>query len=115
MKNRASPAVAAGILIAMASIAAYAQNVFEGEWKVKDTTGRTFEITLSDGGAAKATRGEGMKGTWKQEGDSAVNIWNTGWTTKITKQGDRYEKTAYPKGRSLTGQPANRSDAEKIK
>src|SRR5215470_3825619 len=50
-----------------------------------------FEITLSSGGAAKATRGEGMTGTWKEEGNSAVITWNTGWTTKITKEGNRYQ------------------------
>src|SRR5215470_17157258 len=49
-----------------------------------------FEITLSSGGAAKATRGEGMTGTWKEEGNSAVITWNTGWKTKITKEGNRY-------------------------
>jgi hypothetical protein len=37
---------------------------------VKDTAGQTFEITLSSGGAAKASRGEGMVGTWKEEGRS---------------------------------------------
>ena len=38
--------------------------------------------------------------------------WDTGWTTKITKNGNRYEKTAYRKGEPLTGKPANSSDAE---
>ena len=83
--------------------------------KVKDTAGNPFEITLSGGGAAKATRGEGMTGTWKEEGDSAVITWNTGWTTKITKAGNRYTKTAYGKGQSMTAAPANTSDAEKTK
>jgi hypothetical protein len=114
MKRTATLAVAAGFFAGM-TIAALAQNDFEGEWKVKDTAGKPFEITLSGGGAAKATRGEGMTGTWKQEGSSAVITWNTGWTTKITKQGNRYEKTAYRKGQSLTGEPANSSEAEKIK
>jgi hypothetical protein len=74
-----------------------------------------FEITLSSGGAAKATRGEGMTGTWKEEGNSAVITWNTGWTTKITKEGNRFIKTAYGKGQSLTATPTNTSDAEKAK
>jgi hypothetical protein len=38
---------------------------------VKDTAGQPFEITLSGGGAAKASRGEGMVGTWKEEGKTA--------------------------------------------
>jgi hypothetical protein len=51
---------------------------------MKNTVGRPFEITLSTGGAAKASRRAGMIGTWKEEGDSAVITWNAGWTTKIT-------------------------------
>ena len=82
----------------MTSFAALGASAFEGVWKVKDTAGNPFEITLSGGGAAKATRGEGMTGTWKEEGDSAIITWNTGWTTKITKAGIRYTKTAYGKG-----------------
>ena len=83
----------------MTSFATVAQSVFEGVWKVKDTAGHPFEIMLSSGGAAKATRGEGMTGTWKEEG-SAVITWNTGWTTKITNEGNRYIKAAYGKGQS---------------
>jgi hypothetical protein len=56
-----------------------------------------------------------MTGTWKEEGNSAVITWNTGWTTKITKEGDRYVKTAYGKGQSLTATPRNTSEAEKAK
>jgi hypothetical protein len=82
---------------------------------VKDTSGQPFEITLSSDGTAKATRGEGMSGTWKQEGNTAVITWNTGWTTKITKQGNEYKKTAYRKGQALDGPPTNSSDAEKAK
>jgi len=52
-------------------------------------------------------------GIWKEEGDSAVITWNTGWTTKLTREGNRYVKEAYRKGQSLTGAPANTSDAEK--
>ena len=82
--------VAAGCLICMTSLPALAVSAFEGVWQVKDTSGKPFEITLSSGGAAKATRGEGMTGTWKEERDAAVITWNTGWTTKITKQGNQY-------------------------
>jgi hypothetical protein len=115
MRKAAMAAVAATYFFAVTSFAALAASAFEGVWKVKDTAGHPFEITLSSGGAAKATRGEGMTGTWKEEGNSAVITWNTGWTTKITKEGDRYIKTAYGKGQSLTATPANTSDAEKAK
>ena len=115
MRNAAMAAVMATCLFGVTSFGALAESAFEGVWKVKDTAGHPFEITLSSGGAAKATRGEGMTGTWKEEGNSAVITWNTGWTTKITKQGNRYIKTAYGKGQSLTATPANTSDAEKAK
>ena len=107
--------VAAGCLICMTSLPALAVSAFEGVWQVKDTSGKLFEITLSSGGAAKATRGEGMTGTWKEERDAAVITWNTGWTTKITKQGNQYHKAAYRKGQSLDAAPANSSDAQKVK
>ena len=68
-----------------------------------------------DQASAGATRGEGMSGTWKEEGNSAVITWSTGWVTKIRSEDGRYRKAAYKKGQSLEGQPANSSDAEKIK
>jgi hypothetical protein len=108
-------ALAAVFAIAMTSFASLAASDFIGRWKVKDTAGQPFEITLSSDGAAKATRGEGMVGTWKEEGKTAVITWNTGWTTKIAKENDHYKKTAYRKGQSLDGPPANSSDAQKAK
>ena len=59
--------LAAGVLAI--GFVALAQSAFEGVWRVKDTAGHPFEITLSSGGAAKATRGEGMSGTWKEESE----------------------------------------------
>jgi len=113
MRKLAIAIVTAASLFGGTSFAALAANPFEGVWKVKDTAGHPFEITLSSGGAAKASRGEGMTGTWKEEGDSAVISWDTGWTTKITREGNRYVKEAYRKGQSLTAAPANTSNAEK--
>ena len=115
MRKAATAPVTAACFFVVTSFAALAASAFEGVWKVKDTAGHPFEITLSSDGAAKATRGEGMTGTWKEEGNSAVITWNTGWTTKITKEGDRYIKTAYGKGQSLTATPTNPSEAEKAK
>src|ERR1700757_885629 len=85
-EKAAKAAVKATCFVVVTSFAALAASAFEGVWKVKDTAGHPFEITLSSDGAAKATRGEGMTGTWKEEGNSAVITWNTGWTTKITKE-----------------------------
>ena len=69
MRKTAAAAIAALCVFGVTSFAALGASAFEGVWKVKDTAGNPFEITLSGGGAAKATRGEGMTGTWKEEGD----------------------------------------------
>jgi hypothetical protein len=115
MRKELIVTLAAGLLMGVTSFSALAASAFEGVWQVKDTAGKPFEITLSSGGVAKATRGEGMTGTWKEEGEAAVITWNTGWTTKITKQGNRYHKAAYSKGQSLDAAPADSSDAQKVK
>lgn len=108
-------ALATGVFLAIVSISASAASVFEGVWKVKDTDGKPFEITLSADGSAKASRGEGMVGTWKDDGSAAVITWNTGWTTKIMTDGNQYKKAAYGKGQLVDGKPSNTSDAEKAK
>ena len=41
--------------------------------------------------------------------------WDTGWTTKISKDGSKYTKSAFKKGEPMDGQPANSSAAEKVK
>ena len=111
---RAALAGLAAVLV-MGPLASLAASEFEGVWTVKDTGGAPFEITLSANGAAKASRGEGMTGTWKEEGSAAVITWDTGWTTKISKEGDKYTKTAFKKGEPTSGKPSNTSAAEKIK
>ena len=58
-------AAIAACFFVVTSFGALAESAFEGVWKVKDTAGHPFEITLSSGGAAKATRGEGMTGRKK--------------------------------------------------
>ena len=82
--------MAAVFAIALTSLATLAASQFEGVWKVQDTSGKPFQITLSGDGSAKADRaGEGLTGMWKEEGGAAVIKWHTGWTTKITKEGDK--------------------------
>src|SRR5438477_13089441 len=112
--NTMRAAVISTCCIGIMTVASLAESPFEGVWKVKDTAGQPFEITLSSGGVAKATRGEGMTGTWKEEGNAAVITWDTGWTTKITKEGNQYKKTAYSKGQPPSAAPANSSAAEKV-
>jgi hypothetical protein len=111
-KSRIAGLVAALVISPGLSLAA---SDFEGVWKVKDTAGTPFEITLSENGTAKANRGEGMSGTWKEEGKTAVISWSTGWVTKISKEGGHYKKTAYRKGQPLDATPANSSDAVKTR
>jgi hypothetical protein len=36
-----------------------------------------------------------MKGNWAEEGDAVTITWDTGWKTKIAKDGAGYKKTAY--------------------
>ncbi len=106
----------AALAVTLTTIASLGARQFAGTWKVADTSGKAFEITLGSDGSAKANRtAEGMTGTWKEEGSAAVITWDTGWTTKISKEGDKYTKTAFKKGEPTSGKPSNTSAAEKIK
>ena len=108
-------AIALAVAFALSLVgAASAASDFEGTWKVKDTKGHPFEIVLSaDGSAAAEHKDKAMTGTWQEEGGAAVITWNTGWTTKIVKEGKAYKKQAWDKGKPLDGPPSNSSDAEK--
>ena len=93
------------------------QSEFAGKWKVADTAGTPFEITLGDDKSATANRsGEGMEGAWKEENGAAIISWKSGWITKIAKgvEGDVYMKTAWDKGLSMDDRPTNISRAEKV-
>jgi hypothetical protein len=95
-------------------VSAFAASAFEGAWLTQDTKGNPFKITLSADGKATGDRAdEGLKGTWKAEGDSAVINWDTGWVTKIVKQGDKFQKQAFEKGAS--GTPTHSAEAQKQK
>jgi len=113
IRTIAAVMLAAGLAIAMTAFAALAASEFEGVWVVKDSVGKPFEITLSADGKATSSQEKAKEGTWKEEGGSAVITWITGWTTKITKQGDHYVKAAFKKGTPLDGPPTNKSDAQK--
>jgi uncharacterized protein (UPF0333 family) len=108
-----STILVAFIVTAMTAFASFAASEFEGVWAVKDTHGAAFDITLAADGKANATHPKGMVGTWKEEGSSAVITWDSGWTTKITKDGDHFVKTSFKKGEPLDGKPTNTSDAQK--
>ena len=57
----------------------------------------------------------GPTGVPGNDGGTSVLTWNTGWTTKIMKDGNQYKKAAYGKGQLVNGKPVNTSDAEKAK
>ena len=58
MRKTAKAAVTATCFVVVTSFAALAASAFEGAWKVKDTAGHPFEITLSSDGAAKPHEGK---------------------------------------------------------
>ena len=103
----------AGLAFTLTPFAAFAASEFEGVWTTKDSKERPFEITLSADGKATSTQEKAKEGTWKAEGGAAVISWTTGWTTKITKEGDHYVKLVYKKGSPLDGPPTGKSDAAK--
>jgi hypothetical protein len=108
---RTTGAFAAIALAVVLSAAAFAAEGFVGKYKTTDTDGKPFTIWLSDNGSAKGDRAnEGLQGMWKEEGNAAVVTWDSGWVTKIAKDGDKYTKTAMKDGKPV-GSPA---DAEKV-
>ena len=108
-----STALLAGLALVIASFASLAASDFEGVWAVKDTNDKPFDITLSADGKATSTQEKAMTGTWKEEGGAAVISWDSGWTTRIAKDADKFVKTAFKKGAPLDGPPTNTSDAMK--
>ena len=90
-----SMGVIAAMALALSTGAAFADH-FVGTWKVKDSGGKDFQIVVAKDGSATADRsGEGLKGNWAEEGDAITITWDTGWKTKIAKDGAGYKKTAY--------------------
>ena len=87
--------IVAAAVLALSTGAAFADH-FVGTWTVKDSGGKDFQIVVAKDGTATADRsGEGMTGKWAEEGDAVTITWDTGWKTKISKDGDGYKKTAY--------------------
>lgn len=114
--NKATATLAAGAFaIFLSSTAGLAAQNFQGTWDVQDTQGKPFQIILMEDGTAKGTReGEGLTGTWKEKNDAAVIRWDSGWTTKIEKEGDQFKKTAFEKGKDAKGEPSHSSAAKKV-
>lgn len=82
--------------------AAFAAEGFVGKYETTDTEGKPFTIWLSDDGSAKGDRAnEGLQGMWKEDGSAAVITWDSGWVTKLAKEGDKYTKTAEKDGKPV--------------
>lgn len=113
--GRVAPVFAAALLVfALTSASAIAASQFEGTWMTEDTKGKSFHITLAPDGKAKGERqDEGLTGTWEAEGDSVVINWDSGWVTKINKQGEKFTKQTFEKG-SASGAPSHTADAKKM-
>lgn len=94
---------------------ALAASEFAGTWKVTDGNGKDFEIVLTQGGEASADRsGEPLKGTWSEQDGAAVIKWDSGWTTKIAKDGSGFVKSAFEQGKAVPKEGAS-SPAERVK
>ncbi|MGB8275031.1 MAG: hypothetical protein WCF16_07140 [Alphaproteobacteria bacterium] len=104
---------AIGLVLALGGTAVAGE--FDGAWKVQDSAGHPFKIVLKTDGTASSTHKVKMKGTWQEVNGAAEITWNTGWKTKIAKEGDKYVKTAYKPGTSFSDPPANTSPAVKGK
>ncbi|MGH6736930.1 MAG: hypothetical protein ACRECX_12780 [Methyloceanibacter sp.] len=114
--HKAAAALGAAVLaVAMSTGAGFAASDYVGKYKTEDTQGKPMEITLSEDGAAAGTReGEILEGKWKEnKKGTAVIKWagQEGWITKLSKDGDKYFKVAYQKGKK---DEATKSEAEKV-
>jgi len=109
---RTTAALAAiAFAIVLTGAAVFAAEGFVGKYQTTDSNGKAFTIWLSDDGKAKGDMADkGLAGMWKEDGSSAVITWDSGWVTKITKDGDKYTKTAEKDGKPV-GSP---TDVEKV-
>jgi len=106
--------VVAGIVAVLTSSASFAGD-WIGRYMTEDTKGNPFSITLTDNGTAAGEKhGTVLSGAWEDEGEAAVIKWDTGWTTKLSKDGGHYKKTAYRGGASMQEGPTHTTSAEKI-
>lgn len=111
LARRAATFAAIALAVALAGASAFAASGFVGKWKTTDTDGKPFTIWLSNDGNAKGDRAnEGLSGMWKEEGSAAVITWDSGWVTKIAKEGTAYKKSAMKDGKPV----GSAADAEKV-
>jgi len=86
-----------------------------GKYLTEDSKDHAFTITLSrDGKATGEKHGTVLKGTWSADSGAAVIKWTTGWTTKLSHDGDGYIKTAFRPGTPMTEKPTSTVAAKKV-
>ena len=106
--------IAAGLIAVLTSSAGLAGD-WTGKYMTEDTKGNEMEITLKgDGIAAGLKHGKDLNGTWTNEDGAAVISWTTGWTTKLSKDGDQYIKSAYRPLTPMEDGPTHTGPAEKV-
>ncbi len=105
----------AACLIAVLATGVSFAGDWAGKYQTEDTKGNAFSITLADDGKATGEKlGHVLNGTWQDEGEAAVIKWDTGWTTKLSSDGDHYKKTAYRAGTAMQDGPTHSIRAEKV-
>jgi hypothetical protein len=113
VENAVAALARMALVLLLVAGTAQAASEFVGTWKLTDTKGEPFQITLSEGGQARGRHiDKEMKGSWTEEEGTATITWATGWYTKISKDGNGYKKSAY-KG-SLDSSPISTSAAVKV-
>ncbi len=86
-----------------------------GTYMTEDTKGNAFKIALRADATARGEKdGHVLEGSWSADGQSAVIKWTTGWTTKLSPDGDAYSKTAYRPGVPTTGEGGKTTPAKKL-
>ncbi len=112
--SKAATTVGGAVLaVALSAGTVFAASDYVGKYKTADTQGKPMEITLADDGAAVGTReGEALAGKWRESKKGAAVIkWEDGWITKLSKDGDKYNKVAYQKGKK---DESTKSEVQKI-
>lgn len=107
--------VIAAVALTLLSVGFGVAGDWAGKYVTEDTKGNAFTIVLGpDDKASGEKAGHALEGTWSVDGESAVIKWTTGWTTKLSMDGDGYKKTAFRPGTPVTDDMANATPAKRV-
>lgn len=87
---------------------------YVGYWKVSDTKGDNYYITLSSSRNATSTYRNGEKGKWSLMGDRAVVTWRDGWKAMFYRDGKDFKVRTFAPGVDIESKPYHVSFAEKV-